>query len=378
MRKICILPNDPLYKYYEKGEIKARYYNAGNFFDEVHLVTLADREIEPEKVQTLGGDARLFIHPIGGLKSFAPLTYRSRVLRLVQEIRPDLVKVHGDNVPAYLGVFAAKRLGIPIIASIHHNNDEDMRDMIRQRITPPTLNNVIRYFVVARFTEPYVLRGATKVICVYQAPAIYARRHGAKNVEVIYNRVYASQYPERDFSRTRQRLRVICIGRLAPEKNQEVLVRAVAGLDVDLVLIGDGPLRGRLEQVVAELGLQEQVAFIKSVPNAEIHNYYMDSDIFAIPIIWGGVCIPVREAMAASLPLVVPKPRWEPEPELVGDLAIVVDNTPEGFRQGLRKLIADPDLRRELGLKGRQRALEMDGEIMEGREMEIYKELLAG
>ena len=203
-------------------------------------------------------------------------------------------------------------------------------------------------------------------------------QYGAKNGEVIYNRVYASQYPERDFSRTRQRLRVICIGRLAPEKNQEVLVRAVAGLDVDLVLIGDGPLRGRLEQVVAELGLQEQVAFIKSVPNAEIHNYYMDSDIFAISIIWGGVCIPVREAMAASLPLVVPKPRWEPEPELVGDLAIVVDNTPEGFRQGLRKLIADPDLRRELGLKGRQRALEMDGEIMEGREMEIYKELLAG
>ena len=44
--KICIFPNDPLIAYYNKGEIKDRYYNPGNFFDEVHFITLTDQDIE--------------------------------------------------------------------------------------------------------------------------------------------------------------------------------------------------------------------------------------------------------------------------------------------------------------------------------------------
>ena len=38
--KICIFPNDPILAYYKKGEIKERYYNPNNFFDEIHFIII--------------------------------------------------------------------------------------------------------------------------------------------------------------------------------------------------------------------------------------------------------------------------------------------------------------------------------------------------
>ena len=62
MRKFCILLTVPMKVLYEKGEIKERYYNPCNLFEEVHLISFCDRDIGPEKVQPIVGNARLYIH----------------------------------------------------------------------------------------------------------------------------------------------------------------------------------------------------------------------------------------------------------------------------------------------------------------------------
>ena len=43
--KLCIFPNDPLQAYYDKGEIKERYYNPNNLFDEVHFINDIERGV---------------------------------------------------------------------------------------------------------------------------------------------------------------------------------------------------------------------------------------------------------------------------------------------------------------------------------------------
>ena len=63
--KLCIFPNDPLQAYYEKGEIKDRYYNPDNFFDEVHFITLIEKDIDPTKIQAIVGSAKIIIHSVG-------------------------------------------------------------------------------------------------------------------------------------------------------------------------------------------------------------------------------------------------------------------------------------------------------------------------
>ena len=68
--KLCVFSNDPIISYYNKGEIKPRYFNPNNFFDEIHIISFIDNDIDSSKVQTLAGDAILHIHPVGKLNTF--------------------------------------------------------------------------------------------------------------------------------------------------------------------------------------------------------------------------------------------------------------------------------------------------------------------
>ena len=56
--KLCIFPNDPIASYEEKGEIKDRYFNPMELFDEVHIISLIEKDIEELKVQSLVGKKR--------------------------------------------------------------------------------------------------------------------------------------------------------------------------------------------------------------------------------------------------------------------------------------------------------------------------------
>ena len=47
--KLCVFPNDALKDYFKKGEIKYGYFNPCDFFDEVHVISLFDNEIEVKK-----------------------------------------------------------------------------------------------------------------------------------------------------------------------------------------------------------------------------------------------------------------------------------------------------------------------------------------
>ena len=51
--KICIFPNDPISEYYKKGEIKERYYNPKNFFEEVHIISPSESDVDESKVKSL-------------------------------------------------------------------------------------------------------------------------------------------------------------------------------------------------------------------------------------------------------------------------------------------------------------------------------------
>ena len=68
MRRLCVFPNDPLIMYYNKGEIKDRYLNPNNIFDEIHVISFTDHETEVKNVQKMAGSAKLIIHCVGKIK----------------------------------------------------------------------------------------------------------------------------------------------------------------------------------------------------------------------------------------------------------------------------------------------------------------------
>ena len=101
--------------------------------------------------------------------------------------------------------------------------------------------------------------------------------------------------------------RLLCVARLAPAKNHALLLRTVArlresGRDVSLTLVGDGPLRGRLEELARELGISERVRFAGR--RTDTPAFYRDCDLFVLLSDYEGMPMSIIEAMASGLPVV--------------------------------------------------------------------------
>jgi len=376
MKKLVVFPNDPILAYYQKGEIKARYFNPGNYFDEVHIISLCDEEVEEEKVQEIAGEARLKIHTLGIFprtlrKPWLFFAHRQKVLELVRDVAPSAARGFNLRYGGYLAVYCARKLGIPSVISLHtdYSRLRNLRILGWDYLWP------LVFSLMDYPLERYIIKHADLILGAYKYPLEFVKKRRNKGLEVVYNKVYTDRY---DLSQKRDNEKpvIISVARHHKGRSPENLIRAVKDLDVNLVLIGSGELTPKMRMLTGELGLSNKVKFIESVPNSQIHEYYLGSDIFAISTQFPGIHIPFIEAMAAALPIVISKSLFEKERELVADIAITVENTPAAFEEAFRRLLANSQLRRELGEKGRKRALEIDGEIMERKEMEIYNKLV--
>lgn len=98
---------------------------------------------------------------------------------------------------------------------------------------------------------------------------------------------------------------VLHVGRLVPQKNQDVLIRAVANLpDAHLALAGAGPDDERYEALAYELGVADRVHFLGAHAPAEIADLYAAADLFVFPSVWETFGLAAVEAAIAGLPVV--------------------------------------------------------------------------
>ena len=159
-------------------------------------------------------------------------------------------------------------------------------------------------------------------------------------------------------------LEVLCVGRLVPDKGQELLVRAVAqlrrrGTETRLTLVGDGPDRRAIEALAAELGVSDAVVLAGSVSQTRVRELYREAGAFCLPSFAEGVPVALMEAMATELPVVTT--RIMGIPELVQDGVsgmLVAPGRVDDLVRALERLAGDAQLRSALGRAGRARVTE--------------------
>lgn len=371
--KLCVFPNDPILSYFQKGEIKERYFNPLNFFDEIHVISLFDEEIDEEKVKIIAGKANLKIHRLGKVnlknyKKFEPI-----VTELIKKIQPSLIRAFNPLVQGWLATIASKKLKIPLIISLHTNYDEQREFLKKKR-------NYFRYLKLlytSKKLEKFSLQKANAIICVYKSIVPYAKKMGAKNIHVIYNKVDLRQ-----FSKSHEKKLIfdnpiiISVGQLIEHKPRQNLIKAIKDLEVILVIIGDGPDFDSLNTLTKSLKIQNKVKFIRNVPNNDLPGYYSSCDIFALPLeISYGIPIPVLEAMSCGLPIVISK-HSENYSEIIDNSVLFVDNNPESFKTAFQKILSDQEFADKLLRKSLSFVREINGDIMEKKELELYKQLM--
>jgi glycosyltransferase involved in cell wall biosynthesis len=155
------------------------------------------------------------------------------------------------------------------------------------------------------------------------------------------------------------RVRVICIGRLSPEKGHLGLLDAFAqartrGADAELVLVGDGPERANIERAIAELRLTSYVSLRGRLAEPETLAEIAASDVLVSASFMEGLPVVLMEGMALGLPVIAP--RVAGVPELVEDKVNGLLFTAAVWSElalKLQELSADRALRESLGRAGR-------------------------
>ncbi|QSA97296.1 glycosyltransferase family 4 protein [Methylococcus sp. EFPC2] len=160
-------------------------------------------------------------------------------------------------------------------------------------------------------------------------------------------------------------VRIICVGRLSEQKGQIMLIQAVSrlvaeGLSLNLVLVGNGPLRGEIERLIAENGLSAHVELTGSLSGEQIRGRIADSRIFVLPSFAEGLPVVIMEAFALGRPVI--STYVAGIPELVSDGVngwLVPAGAVEELVSAVRlALMATPRELSEMGSAGRQQVLE--------------------
>jgi glycosyltransferase involved in cell wall biosynthesis len=169
------------------------------------------------------------------------------------------------------------------------------------------------------------------------------------------------------------------LGRLTEQKGFDLLVRSLPSLPgATLVLVGDGPLRSRLEELAVELGVADRLRITGWM--ADARSQLATFDVFALPSLWEGMPLGILEAMHAGLPVVATD---------VGSVAEAVEDGVTGYvvasgdiaclTDRLRRLLADRSLRADMGERGRVLARErFTDTVMALRYEALYRAITYG
>jgi glycosyltransferase involved in cell wall biosynthesis len=287
------------------------------------------------------------VDPLRDLRVFLKL------YRWMRRERFDVVHTHSTKA-GFLGRLAARLAGVPAVLFTAHGWAFTEGRAYWKR------------WLIGQ-AERLAAKVTTKIICVSrhdQELALKFRVADEKKLVVIYNGIDPQAFTPASGSSVQKQLHIegasvlTCVGRLAFQKDPLTLLKAFQKLsNCKLVLVGDGPLRPRVERFVLRNRLQGRA--IIAGERQDIPEILAASDIFVLSSRWEGLPLTIIEAMLAGLPVVATGVGGVPELIEHGITGLLVSaGNASMLAEALHQLLQDKKLRQEMGEAGRKRALE--------------------
>jgi len=301
------------------------------------------REAGIEVVDGLRLDAR------PGPRTLARATLRLRAI--IRDEGVDVVHTHHSH-DHWLAVLARPRRaggGRPPVVRTFHN----LRAVKRDRLAASLYRRTGAAFAVSRQIEARCVEAGIPSERVFWIP-------GA--VDLTRFTADADPSPIREEFKLGDAPVVVSVARLATNRGHELLLSGFRLLvrrlpRARLLLVGKGETRGRLEQLVADLELEQHVIFT-GYRDRDLPLVLAAADCFALMAAGSDdSCRAALEAMAAGRPVIARKVGALPETILHGETGLLVDDDhPETVAQALGEILADPGRGRAMGIAARARA----------------------
>lgn len=188
----------------------------------------------------------------------------------------------------------------------------------------------------------------------------------SEKIRLIHTAIDVDKFspPRREKDKTP--LKLVMVSRLEKVKGAPYLIRSLPrlvglGYNFTLTIVGDGPERPKIENLIKELSLGGLAILLGSLPNEEVVTLLGEADIFVLPCIVykgyvDGIPVVIEEAMAMELPVV--STTVGGIPELVEHMKTGILVPPKNevvLAEAIKGLFDDEDLRRKLGKNARQK-----------------------
>lgn len=271
MRKLVIIPSEPLKLYKEKGisDWLEEYYNPKGYFDEVYLLS--------PKEQLRRFQYGMHIIPVASMKHFR---------FLLRRINPVCVRSYGAYWATEYAVL--NRINqIPVVASIHD---------INPKLIFKSFFKADIIFSMSHATTRIVTNSGFNKDNIYTIGNRLDFKKFSKINDASIREIRA-KFPNGNM--------LLFVGRLAYQKNIETIIKSLALLPSDYFLVLIGPGSNLIYQKLGmHLDILDRLFFMGSVNNSSLPMWYNACDVFVSPSRWEGFGVTLLEAAACQCKIV--------------------------------------------------------------------------
>jgi len=269
-----------------------------------HEVVVIAPEPEPEFRQE-----GVYYYPAVKFKSYegyyVPI-WPSNKKKMMKEINPDVIHIHGVATMAVRGLCAGRFLKIPTIMTFHTMVDDAALYYSPIKMKPETMKKLVWIYL------RQVLKRVDVVVTPTECIGAEILSHGAipKNMVTVptgaKTDVFRPGLPYEDiiekYSLSGSKV-IVHVGRISYEKDLDMVIRAMKHVDAKLLVVGKGPAKDDMEKLVGELGLNNKVIFTGFVSDEDLPRYYNAADMVISASKFETQGLTILEAMASGKPV---------------------------------------------------------------------------
>ena len=290
------------------------------------------------------------------------------ILKLITKISPDIISIHSSKVGIIVRTLKIIFKLPPCIFTAHGWSFSSKISNLRSKI-----------FL---YLEKLMMFGTSTLITICKSDYELAIKNNfiKKNkIKLIHNGMPFLKPPKRGIKPNGHKFKLISVARFELQKDHETLIKALSYLKSfswELFLVGDGPLKNKIEAFVKKYEIDHRVYFLGR--RTDVASLLKKSDIFILSSLWEGFPRSILEALRASMPVITSRVGGVEESVIDkynGFIVPVKDARSLAF--AIEELLKNPQKCLNFGLNGRkiyENNFEFD--IMAKKTFKIYLELL--
>lgn len=315
-----------------------------------------------------------------------PLTFSIRAYHRIRSLmaKQPFDIIHDNQCLGY-GLLPMKRLGVPVVATIHHPIHIDRAIELAQAKDRWDRFRIRRWFSFLPMQE-WVSNRLDRIMTVSRSAAGEIREMFGvpeESLRVVFNGVDVDYFGNNGHvPREPNRLIMVSSGN-GRTKGLPHLLEAVRHLrdevPLSLTVVGNNDPDAEPARLIRQLGLGDIVTLTGRIERQELADLYSASEIAVVPSLHEGFGFPAAEAMSSRLPVI--STTAGALPEVVGEDGhaglLIPPGDSTALATALRRLLGDEALRRRMGERGRKRAVDLFSWRQAARNtVGVYEELL--